>query len=103
MRISTAIFAVFLAAAIGRLLASCSYVNTQSVDCALQKTVTDAAQLDAIVTACQQVAVTSDAVPNCILAAAASKWTQDEITCFVQAKTVVIQSIKRVSPDANIP
>ena len=87
------------------LIASCSSAfNSQSLNCALQTTVSDAAQLNTIITACQQISVTDNAIPNCIIAAAASKWTQDEITCFIQIKTAaVLASPQKATVDANVP
>ena len=55
------------------------------IDCAALATVTDAPQLVAIVEGCMVIAVDPSAIPACVEAAAASKWTSDILACFEDA------------------
>jgi hypothetical protein len=55
------------------------------IDCAALSTVEDAPQLVTIVEGCMAIAVDPAAIPACVEAAAASKWTNDVIQCFTSA------------------
>ena len=75
---------VFLAASLLAGMIGCAWWQKHGpqIDCAALATVTDAPQLVAIVEGCMAIAVSPAAIPACVEAAAASKWTSDIIACF---------------------
>lgn len=92
------------------VLTSCAWWQKHGgqVDCAALATVTDAPQLLAIVEGCLVIAVSPAAIPACIEAASASKWTNDVIQCFTAAaqnktKCPAYDTAKMASKQASKP